>query len=237
MKNVLGEAAVEKVAAAVQSANVRESVQSSMSGYSNDFEASPTQSLPANLPPLAGRDGTSRQLMPNMRLEEVETTVVDRGCQTICEVECQTDPDPVVTSCAMCYKEQYGHTHTSFFGCGHMGGHGQHGGTAMIAGDPSFERLLQRAELIGTAASMGARPVHPSYPPYNNHNHHQHQQSAPYYAAAGPPLPQNHAYPSAHQNGGAGWKEQLGFLEGSIDLLINRYNLPPPPGMEYLRPR
>lgn len=220
MKGVLGDEVVEKVTSAVQSSQkVRDSNQSSMGGYSSDFVADSqnTSSLPAHLPPLSKVGEESRQLA-GVRYEEVESMVVDRGCQTICEVECQTDPDPVVTSCAMCYKQTYGHTHGSFFGCGH---HQQATGCvpAMISGDPYFERILQRAELIGAAAAFGT----------NNRPEpiHMHAYPASYPAAV----------TSAAAAPQGSWRDQLSFLEGSIDMLINRYNLPPPAGMEHLRPR
>lgn len=35
--------------------------------------------------------------------------VVDRGCQTACTVEVQTDPEPSVFSCGYCYANYFGH--------------------------------------------------------------------------------------------------------------------------------
>ena len=189
-------------------------------------------------PPLHGYGyghGHNGQLTTPPRHVVVETEVMlaDRGTQTACEVEVQTDPDPLVASCPQCYTETYGHAHHNFFNCGHSSSPAAMG-AAMAAmaggggahfGDPVFAKLLgnRLGAMGGMGMGMGMG----------------HQHGSPM-SMSSPHSPQFPSYPSYSPAAAVGpsdqWSEQLKFIEGSIDQLIRRYNLPPPPGMEQYRP-
>ena len=71
--------------------------------------------LPPTAPPYGG-DTPPKRLDPSaLRVEsardseELCVMVVNRGCQTSTDAECQTDPDPHLLECRMCYRRYYGH--------------------------------------------------------------------------------------------------------------------------------
>lgn len=100
--------------------------------------------------------------------EEEACMVADRGTQTACTVECQTDPDPYVTSCPSCYQRYYGHKAPEVHDC------------ARAAANVREYPLAPRA--------VSQQPVDATV-----------------------------------------WRAQLDAIHRSVDAIIHRYNLPPPP--------
>jgi hypothetical protein len=70
--------------------------------------------------------------------------VVNRGCQTATEVQCQTDPDPHAVSCPMCYEAWFGHPPPTAPSCAH--------GFANVQPGMNFQPLRP----MGAAGTMAA---------------------------------------------------------------------------------
>lgn len=170
------------------------------------------------LPPTGGGAGlrSSEELKRRSNvpdhLEEVDIMLADRGTQTVEHSECQTDPEPRVLHCGQCYYDYYGHAPelpTCPHGSDYLHGAANNAysyASAAGGGDPIFAALMQRASAPRRVAAA----------PYGKD-------------AAGPQGGLFGAVQCASL-----LKEQLNAVQASIDMLISRYNLPPPPGMEYL---
>eukprot|EP00758_Cryptobia_borreli_P001092 Tbor_TRINITY_DN1930_c0_g1::TRINITY_DN1930_c0_g1_i1::g.3527::m.3527 len=154
--------------------------------------------------------------------EEIEVMVVDRGCQTACDAEVQTGPELMTSPCAMCCSGIY--PISNAFGCIYHNSL-QQAVTAAPSRDPIVSNLMDKCSHLVRCSLEGPTAHIPSYGPgmglaasfpfIGHYNHH-------------PPLGMWGTAP-APQHLSAGWKESLAMINGSIDDLIRRYNLKPPP--------
>jgi hypothetical protein len=171
---------------------------------------------------FGSRGGLRRGSIPD-HMEEVDVMLADRGTQTVEHATCQTDPDPRVLQCTMCYEDYYGHTPDGV-GCPHGGGGtqvgcsggGVGGGVAMYGSDPVFAALVDRYHQTPFAALLGRGYQAPT----EGGGGRGRQPTAGGLANA--------------ITSTALLREQLSCVQSTIDMLISRYNLPPPPGLEHL---
>jgi hypothetical protein len=217
MKATLGANTVQAVA---ESAAIAAAKRLQSGPFTSDESFTSGGLLPPVVPSMRnsfdlGTRGGRRGSIPE-HLEEVDVMLADRGTQTIENVSCQTDPDPRVLQCHQCYVDYYGHV-PEYAGCTHssspsLPGPSQHGGPLMYGTDPVFASLMYRYNSAGV-------------PPQQYLAAQQQLRGAPAAAAGG----LMNAITST-----ALLREQLSSVQGTIDMLISRYNLPPPPGMEHL---
>lgn len=226
MKATLGATTVQAVAESAALAAMKKTHAQATNVSDDSFSSAAGVHISSSaLPPVVPSTrnsfdfGRARRTSIPDHLEEVDVMLADRGTQTIENVSCQTDPDPRVLQCYHCYMEYYGHI-PEYAGCSHGAGIGGSGGGGLspsslgdgglYGSDPVFASLMYRYS--NQQAPMGNK-------------HHHRGGAAP--GRSGDGL--TNAITST-----ALLREQLSGVQATIDMLISRYNLPPPPGMEHL---
>lgn len=233
MKATLGATTVQAVA---ESAALAAAKRSQLAGgpFTSDESFTSGGLLPPVVPSmrnsfdLGATRGGRRGSIPD-HMEEVDVMLADRGTQTIENASCQTDPDPRVLQCHQCYVDYYGHT-PEYAGCTHSGvgsgnyvgggGGGGHGQQQQMYGtDPIFASLMYRFHNNGGGGAQQS----------------PHGFSQPFRSSGGSGAPSQAAGGLMNAITTTSLlREQLSSVQGTIDMLISRYNLPPPPGMEHL---
>lgn len=223
MKATLGATTVQAVAESAAAAAMKKM-------QSGPFTSDESFTSAGLLPPVVPSTRNSfdfgrarRGSIPD-HMEEVDVMLADRGTQTIENASCQTDPDPRVLQCHNCYVDYYGHV-PEYAGCSHSGAGGavppMPGGAATQYGtDPVFASLMYRYQQLNGGGAY--QPQHSGGNPYS-------RQQVP-----SPLLPNSAAGVMNAITSTALLREQLSSVQTTIDMLISRYNLPPPPGMEHL---
>lgn len=200
MKKYLGEDAVAKsvevAAASVTSPTsylspnaATNTARSTASGSNYEFQQA-NGGPPQPSPPTTATSSPPGGAHPNMGYEPVEVMLVDRGTQTVCSVEVQTDPlpPPPVVGAGGLMEGAY-----------RLGGPGGSSSGVWYGNAPGVDYL-----------SPKSRPVQ--------------------YGMDGRPY--RHMVDDLEVNFSAGanyLRSQLSVLQSNIDMLIARYNLPPPP--------
>ena len=143
--------------------------------------------------------------------DEVVIMVADRGCQTVCEIETQTDPEPHTVSCPMCYSAYYGHSGAPPPLCGSNGSHNpapvyMFGGAHGPAVQPMHPHMHGPAG-IQTAQALGARFGPQGYGGYGGGGASHQQRLVP-----------AHVY-----------QRQVDLIQSRIDAIIRKHNLPEMP--------
>lgn len=238
MKATLGDQVVDRIVTAAAPPPLRKS-----DDYANDsFTSSGTGSM---LPPRGGggggknADAAGKMMMSSRRasvlqsgsflpenMEEVEVLLADRGTQTVDHASCQTDPAPDVLQCPGCYHDYYGHM-PSEVRCPH-GVIGRGGGGGGSSGDPIFDLLR-----FGSGNNNKGVQCLPS----SSHQRGAIGMLPRPYSEGGIDNYNGGGNSNSHNNMFASMgtlRDQLTFVQSSLDALISRYNLPPPPGLEHL---
>jgi hypothetical protein len=193
--------------------SLKDKIKSVFDSYTSEDTAANTPLVPpmpasGSLPPTApvvrplNVDAVSAALAD----DEAVIMVANRGTQTACEVECQTDPDPHSVSCPMCYSAYYGHAPVPSPLCGDQHAPApiyQFGGVHGQAFQP-LHPAMQGLSGLATARAL-------AFGGFNG--------TVPYAAAAGPPrLVPAHVY-----------QQQLEAIQRRVEVLIQKHNLPAMP--------
>jgi hypothetical protein len=192
--------------------SLKDKIKSVFDSYTSEDTAANTPLVPpmpasGSLPPTAPvvRPLNVDAVGAALADDEAVIMVANRGTQTACEVECQTDPDPHSVSCPMCYSAYYGHAPVPSPLCGDQHAPApvyQFGGLHGQAFQP-VHPAMQGLSGLATARALAFGGFNGTVP----------------YAAAGPPrLVPAHVY-----------QQQLEAIQRRVEVLIQKHNLPAMP--------